>query len=213
MDPKNSALEDIFKKSAPGSSYEKIYRNNLDEDSFHYNFDQAIQKLSEAEEALLVNWYWIREDERFCQLEEIWSTDFGHTSIALTKHLPYGRIFNHALNEFIWNGQFQRSVQLWSPQSLSCPPLPFNDLGFHKVVFLFSILIFGIALSLVMFIYERRSYKSNPSKHFESVVTLNINIKLNPEELQRLINIVEEIDGQNYELLIGELRSKHSNPP
>ena len=213
MATRTSAVEDIFVNSAPGSTYEKVLRNNLDEDSFHCNLDQAIQKLSDGEDALLVNWYAIKEDKRFCQLEELWSTDFGHTSIALTKHLPYGRIFNHALNEFIWNGQFQRSVQLWSPQSLSCPPLPFNDLGFHKVVFLFSILLFGMALALVIFIYERRSYKSNPAKHSGSAITLNVNIKLNPEELQRVINIVEEIDGQNHELLIRELRSKHSNSP
>ena len=213
MATKNSAQEDIFKKSAPGSIYEKVSRNNIDKDSFHYNLDLAIQKLSEVEEALLVNWYAIKEDKRFCQLEEIWITDFGYISIALTKNLPYRRIFNHALNNFVRSGQFQRSLQIWSPQSLSCPPLLFNDLGFHKVVFLFSIICFGIALALVIFIYERRSYKPNSSNHSGSAVTLNINIKLNPEELQRLINIVEDIDGQNHELLIRELQSKHLNPP
>ena len=64
--PKKSAQEDIFMKSAPGSQYEKVSRNNLDEKSFHYILDKAIQKLSEAEEALLANWCAIKEDKRFC---------------------------------------------------------------------------------------------------------------------------------------------------
>ena len=121
MTARNSALEDIFVNSAPGSTYEKVLRNNLDEESFHFNLDLAIQKLLEGEEAILVNWYSIRKDKRFCQLEEIWNNNFGSTSIALTKKLPYQRIFNHALNEFIKNGQFQRSYQKWNQQSLSCP--------------------------------------------------------------------------------------------
>ena len=193
MAPKYSVQEDIFMKSAPGSIYEKVSRNNIDKDSFHYNLDLAIQKLSEVEEALLVNWYAIKEDKRFCQLEEIWITDFGYISIALTKTLPYRRIFNHALNNFIKNGQFQRSLQTWSPQSPSCPPLDFNYLGFHKVVFLFSILFYGMILALAIFVFERRSYKSNPSNHFGFKSILCINIKLNPEEMQRLINLVEEM--------------------
>ena len=212
MATRTSAVEDIFVNSAPGSTYEKVLRNNLDEDSFHCNLDQAIQKLSDGEDALLVNWYAIKEDKRFCQLEEIWLTDFGYISIALTKNLPYRRIFNHAINEFIKNGQYQRSHHLWSLQSLSCPPLPFNDLGFHKVVLLFSILFFGMALALVIFIYERRSYKTNAHEYSGSSVTLNINIKLNPEEVQRLINVVKESGGQNHDFLVRKIQTIQSNP-
>ena len=141
-------------------------------------------------------------------------SNFGYSSMALTKNLPYQGIINYVLNEFIEDGQFQRSYQKWSTMTLpTCPGPSFNDLGFHKVVFLFSIICFGIALALVIFIYEKGSYKPNSSNDSGSAVTLNINIKLNPEELQRLINIVEDIDGQNHELLIRELRSKYSNPP
>ena len=198
-------------KSPPGSTYEKVSRNNLDENSFHYNLDKAIQKLSEAEEALLVNWYAIKEDKRFCHLEEIWITNFGYISIALTKNLPYQRIFNHALNNFMRSGQFQRSLQIWSPQSLSCPPLLFNYLGFHKVVFLFTILLFGMVLAITIIILERRSYKSNPSKYSGSGITMNISIKLNPEEVQRLVNVVEESGRQNHELLVRKLQSNQDN--
>ena len=207
MAPKKSAQENIFMKAAPGSIYEKVFRNNIDEDSFHYNLDKAIQKLSEVEEALLVNWYAIKEDKRFCQLDEIWITDFGYISIALTKNLPYQRIFNHALNIFMRNGQYQRSHQIWSPQSISCPPLPFNYLGFHKVVFLFAILVFGMAMAFAIFIFETRSFKSNPSKRSGTVVTLKVDIKLNPEELQRLINVFEEIGGQNHKFLVRKLKT------
>ena len=207
-------MEAIFTNPAPGSVYEKLLNNNLDENSFIFNFDHAFLKLSEAEEALLANLNKVREDKRFCQLEEIWRNDFGLISIPVTKDLPYRKMINHALNDFIKNGQFQRSYQKWSTMTLpTCPGPSFNDLGFHKVVFLFSIICFGIALALVIFIYEKGSYKLNSSNDSGSAVTLNINIKLNPEELQRLINIVEDIDGQNHELLIRELRSKYSNPP
>lgn len=201
MAGKNSAQEDIFKNSGPRTTYGKVYDNNIDENSFHFNLDQAIQKLLGAKEALLANWYRVKEDKSFCQLENIWSTDFGYTSIALTKNLPYRRIFNHALNEFIKNGQFQRSYQIWSAQTLSCPSLPFNELGFHKVVFLFSILCIGIVLALATFIYERISCKSNPSKHSGSAVTLKVDFKLNPEELQELIDIVLRAGGQTMKFL------------
>ena len=212
MATKTGAIADVFKNSAPKSTYGKVFRNNLDEDSFHFNLKSTIQKLSEAEEALLINWYEIKEDKTFCQLEEIWITDFGYNSMALTKNLPYRGIINHALNEYIKNGQFQRSLQIWSPQSLLCTGTPFNDLGFQKVVFLFSILLFGMVLALAIFMFERRSYKSNPSKHSGSGSTLSINIKLNPDEIQRLINLVEEIGGQNHEFLVRKLQTIQSNP-
>ena len=205
---KTGAIANIFKNSAPESTYGKVSRNNLDEDSFHSNLDQAIQKLSETEEALMTH-IRIREDERFCQLQEIWSTEFGYTSMALTKNLPQRGIINHALNEYIKNGQFQRSFQKWNPQSLSCPAEPFHDLGFHKVIFLFFILCIGIVLALVTFIYERCSCKSN-----RSALTLKkVDLKLNPDELQDLIDIVQRKGGQKHDNLVRKLQTMQPSPP
>ena len=67
-----------------------------------------------------------------------------------------------------------------------------------------------MVLSLSIFIYER-SFKPNQSGHYGSSVTLNINIKLNPEELHRLINVVEEIDRQKHEFLVKKLQTIQSS--
>ena len=193
-----------FMKSAPGSTYEKAYKNNLHEDSFHFNFDQAIHKLSEGEEALLVNWYRMRRDKRFCDLEEIWTHDFGHTSIALTKNLPYRRIMSHALNNFIQKGAFKRSYLKWKTQSPSCLGSLINDLGLHKVVFLFLILLFGITLAFVILFHERRCNDCYKSKLPE--VKFKIEMNLNAEEIQKLIDILQGANNQRHKQLLRELQ-------
>ena len=195
-------------KAAPGSTFENVYKNNLDKDSFHLNLDQAIQKLLEGEEALLVNWYRIRRDKRFCDLEEIWMNDFAHTSIALTKNLPYRRIMNHALNDFFQKGALKRSYLKWNTQSPSCPESPINDLGLHKMIFLFMLLLFGITLAFVILFHERRCndcYKSNLPE-----VKFKIEMNLNAEEIQKLIDTLQGVNNQRHKQLLRELQLMES---
>ena len=93
------------------------------------------------------------------QLLKIWSskTAFLSDSMALKKNSPYKIFFNKGIQNMIDNGELQLYKQRNSKLTIiDCNLLPEGgvSLGFHKMVSIFTILLFGTVLSALSLFYE-----------------------------------------------------------
>ena len=92
------------------------------------------------------------------QLLKIWSskTAFLSDSMALKKNSPYKIFFNKGIQNMIDNGELHRYKQRNLLTIVDCNLLPDGgvSLGFHKMAFIFTILLVGTMISSLFLFYE-----------------------------------------------------------
>ena len=74
-------------------------------------------------------------------------------SIGVKKGLPFTKFLNHELNKLRGSGVLQNILAI---PTQTCPldekTMPIT---FHKIIFLFTVLVFGVILSIITYIIER----------------------------------------------------------
>ena len=94
----------------------------------------------------------------FSKVKPVWtsSSPLFSSSFALKKNSPYTKFFTQAFKDVKENGQLYRYSLKNSEISSDCSPTleRGNPLGFSKLASIFFILIFGIILSFLIFIFE-----------------------------------------------------------
>ena len=141
------------------------------------------------------------------QLEEIWSRNDGHLSMALSKDLPYNKILRHFVEEFMEKGHISSMISKWNINQPTCPRDGFHDISLQKLAFLFSVLIIGTFLSVIIMMYESMYKRS--SRHYFSYLARDHFKDLLNSEIQMLKKAIEcKVDAcDNPEKLLEDLHA------
>ena len=127
--------------------------------------------------------------------------------MALSKDLPYNKILRHYVEEFVEKGHISSMISKWKINQPTCPSDGFHDLSLQKLAFLFSVLIIGTILSVIIMVYEFMYKKS--SRHYFSYLERDHFKCLLNSEIQTLKKAIEcKIDTcDNPEKLLEDLHA------
>ena len=124
-------------------------------------------------------------------MEEIWKKSFEPKTFATRKDLPYTIFMKKAVLKMYENGQLHQIIRKWETSKPVCSyGKGVQSLSFKKLISMFSIVLIGVILALMIVIYECHSYSTakeeqRPQKedHFENFKSLieevNSNLKRN----------------------------------
>ena len=115
-------------------------------------------------------------------------------SIGVKKGLPFTKFLNHELTKLRGSGVLQNILAI---PTQTCPldekTMPIT---FHKMIFLFTVLVLGVILSIITFIIERASLvkKGGTLEKNEA----NMGYSLKPRSNQQIKTLtVQDINQQN----------------
>lgn len=90
-----------------------------------------------------------------CEITVAWQTQYPDwVSIVLPKNSPLTDLFNFKLLQMKEQGINRLLEQKWSQKQLDCSEDPFSGLGVEKMIALFSFLLTGFIIAILIFIFE-----------------------------------------------------------
>ena len=132
----------------------------------------------------------------FLQLDEVWTKNFGYTSIATSKDLPYTKFLTHAIYKMIDNRLFEQLSKKWAFVEPSCDEGNVNQMGIEKLASLFMILGIGILLAVICLSIEKRLKKTNLGERHQKndvqYVALNMKMRFTLDEVNRLEKLLHK---------------------
>ena len=103
-----------------------------------------------------------------CSLKILWKSHVSsHISMVFPKGSPLLPFFNYAYNKIRQTGALHRIKEKWVDidHKSTCQSNPLQPISFHKIVSLFTFLLFGICWTFVILVIEVYSKKKvNPTE-------------------------------------------------
>ena len=176
----------------PGTAYSKVYENNVDNESFIYEFSKRMHSLFETPFTAIFaydNEILVSKEYYDCKVKQVLSIKKGDISIALQKNSPYRIFLNHMLRKMFESGQMSKITEHWATPEQNCDPLirTGNPLTLEKLISLFMIIGFGVLSAFMVWIYEKFFCKTKKIKNVTKSTTLE------EAELLRFELIVDEV--------------------
>ena len=176
----------------PGTTYSKVFENNVDNESFIEEFSNQLHSLFERPHTALFgydNEVFVTKEYSDCKVKQVLSVKKGDLAIALQKNSPYKIFLNHMLRKMFESGQMKKIAEHWATPEQNCAPLirTGNPLTLEKLISLFMIIGFGVQLAFMVWIYEKFFCKRKKIKIDSK------NSTLEEAELLRFELIVDEV--------------------
>ena len=90
-------------------------------------------------------------------------------SFAFKKDSPYVNLFNHHLKNFLYNGLIPRTIMRHNAFVQNCPKPETKSIGYQKCLVAFLPMAAGIAISLVLLVFESIKPKTDCTKEDKPV--------------------------------------------
>ena len=189
---RTTATSKYLLDAKPGTAYSKVYENNVDDESFIYEFSNRMRSLFERPHTALFaydNEVLVSNEYSDCKVNQVLSVKKGDLAIALQKNSPYKMFLNHMLRKMFESGQMKKIAEHWATPEQNCAPLirTGNPLTLEKLISLFMIIGFGVQLAFMVWIYEKFFCKRKKIKIDSK------NSTLEEAELLRFELIVDEV--------------------
>ena len=129
------------------------------------------------------------------QLDEVWTKNFGYTSIATSKDLPYTKFLIHNIYKMIDNRLFEQLSKKWAFVEPSCDEGKVNQMGIEKLASLFMILGIGILLAVICLSIEKRlktKLGGRPQRNDLECVSINLKMRFSLDDVSRLEKLLHK---------------------
>ena len=202
----STSIGATFMKAPNDSLFGKVFRNNMDSNSFSSDTNKQISltilngrtAIFQMHTAIVAEQEYTNcqvnknSKENFVriscyfkimcfQIERVWRNKYGlNQGIPMTKGLPYGIFMRHIIFQMTETGQLNKLLKQWSVPEHNCSPLhkEGKSLGLEKMISLFIISVIGISIGFIILIIEKICHDYEPIRH--------VSIKeLNKMKLQR----------------------------
>ena len=189
---RTTATSKYLLDAKPGTVYSKVYENNVDDESFIYEFSDRLRSFFERPHTAIFtydNEMLVSKEYSDCKVKQVLSVKKGDLAIALQKNSPYKMFLNHMLRKMFESGQMKKIAEHWGTPEQNCEPLirTGNPLTLEKLISLFMIIGFGVLSAFMVWIYEKFFCKTKKIKNVTKSTTLE------EAELLRFELIVDEV--------------------
>ena len=153
----------VLFKSPKYSDYHKVYKNNMDEDSFIGLPNKALHKVIKTPKSAYLHSKLVisyTEEYQSCKIEFIpWEQNMGSISIPITKSSPYTQFMKQVITDLYTNGVLVRLQRKWLEKEQICQKTDASPISSMKVISSFIWIMCGMTVSILTFFVEKLLFK------------------------------------------------------